>query len=116
MLSRGWSVDGIGGRGLCARHGAVQVWTRLRGLVGTCAAAALFGWQGAPWADIESGPDRHPEASDHWGDDPDHRACPPESSGGKLDWADAGKEAEDAGRDRPGEQDGPADMGDADEE
>jgi transposase len=63
------TMPGVGPRGLCARHGAVQVWSRLRSLAGARAASAFFWRQGAPREDIESGSGRYPAAFDHRGDD-----------------------------------------------
>ena len=111
----GWSVDGAGGRSLCPADGSVPMRPRLRGLARARAAAALLGRQGAPWTGFEGRPNRHPAASDHRSDDAHLGARPVQRSCGELDRPHAGKEAENAGRDCTGEQDGQAALGDADE-
>ncbi len=89
---------------------------RDRGLAWARATPALFGRQGAPGSNIEGRSDRHPAATDHRRDDPDHGARAPQGPRGQLAWPDAGAQAKNAGRDRAGQQDGPATLGDADEE
>ena len=96
--------------------GAVQVWPGLRGLARARAAAVFFRRQGAPWSDIEGRSEGHPTASGRRCNVAIELARAPIDSGRLVARKDAGTEAEDVGRDCAGEQDGPATLGDDDEE
>src|SRR5690606_30099919 len=109
-----WTFDGPGGRSFRARHSAVQVWPRLRGLAGARATPAFLRRQGASRPDIKSGAERHPAAPDHRGNVEAELARSPINRGGLVARKDVDTQAENVGRDRAGEQDGATDLGDAD--
>ncbi|OWK25937.1 hypothetical protein AJ87_49385 [Rhizobium yanglingense] len=75
----------------------------------------IFFWsERKAWPGIEGWSGRHPQATDHRRDDPRELGKPQTACTRHLVGADAGEEAEDAGGDRPGEQEGAHGLGDAD--
>ena len=81
----------------------------------TCAPAVLVRRQGKARSGIESWAGRYPQAADHRRDGARELGKPQASRAGFMAGSDAGEETADAGGDRPGEQDGPENLGDADE-
>nr|WP_290897901.1 transposase [Hoeflea sp.] len=64
----------------------------------------------------KAGPGRYPTPPDHRRDVTTELAWTTHNCAGQLAVADVGAQAQDPGRDRAGQQDGPADLGDVDEE
>jgi transposase len=71
--------------------------------------------QGPAWSDVQGRPGRHSPPPDHRRDVPAGLARSPEDPRGLMARSPAGEETPDARGDRAGQQDGAADLGDADE-
>jgi len=83
--------------------------------LGLAPKAAFIGRQGAFGADDQGRSGRYPTPADHWGNVAPELAWAAHHYGGQLACAHVGAQAQDAGRDRVGQQDGQAGLGDADE-
>jgi len=84
-------------------------------LAGPCAQAAFIGRQGTLGTHDQGRPCRYPPPADHWGNVAPELAWAVHHYGRQLAGAHVGTQAQDAGRDRVGQQDGQAGLGDADE-